>query len=152
MKDQLLDLKNVSPYALLTSFVVAIFLAVPELAPYADTVVSAVLVVAPVVVIWLERQKRKHERLAAASDTMEANLLKLIETVEYIRLIKHDAAIFYALPERHRQWINQIEDRVVNLATKIQGFRDFQELMEAILREERKGGESDAEAGGQAVQ
>jgi hypothetical protein len=80
---------------------------------------------------------------------MEANLLKLIEAIDYIRLIKNDTGIFYALPGRHRQWINQIEDRIVNLATKIQGFRDFQELRETILKEEqaKRERESDAEAG-----
>jgi len=140
VKDLLKNPRNASPYAILASLLVAVFLAFPQLEPYEDTVTGIVLTVAPVVVIWLEYRKLRSERLARLDDTFEANLLKLIEVVEYIRMITGDLAIFNAMPQRHREWIEQIEDRVVNLATKVQGFRDYEEMKQAILQEERRKG------------
>ena len=122
-----------TPYAVILSLATLALIYIPALEPIQHPGITIIALTAAITIAYLEHRRQHNEKAARLVDTLNGNLLKMVEALELVREIMNETAIWDALPARIKKKLRLIEDRLGNLAAKVQGYRQFAELRDQVL-------------------
>jgi hypothetical protein len=122
---------RLTPLAVAFTVVVLVVTLLPVFDPYRQSFTVTMVILAPVILIYLEQRR-------ALADNMDANLIRVIEALIATREIMDDKSLWNALPRRTRLQLTLIEDQLAAVATHLQGFRELAETRKELLAEMRE--------------
>jgi hypothetical protein len=122
---------RLTPLAVLFTIVILIVTLLPVFDPYRQSFTVIMVILAPVILIYLEQRR-------VLADNMDANLIRVIEALIATREIMDDKSLWNALPRRTRLQLTLIEDQLAAVATHFQGFRELAETRKELMAEMRE--------------
>lgn len=134
---QLVNPRRITPYAILSGLVALALVYIPTFEIIRLPGIVTIAIWAATSVIWLEYCKDQNDAAAKRLDTLNGNILRIVDALNSIRKITNDEPIWDALPGWVKEDLVQVEDHLGNLAAKMQGFREYDEMRDRVLRDRK---------------